>query len=99
MKSRLNCKFVKIRLNYHKDDSDFLSKLDRVISSSTLTVAETNVFYMMFNGFGMMHNIKCDYFSLAKYTDGKYTLNVRKDLDERITILFDVNPNYSGLRQ
>lgn len=96
MKTNKGCKFFKAALNYLGDDKEFLDKLTNSLGSSSLTIEETNMFLMMFEGFRMMYNVKCIFFKGAVYTDGKYTLNVRRDLNNRITILFDVNPSYDG---
>ena len=96
MKSSKGCKFFKAALNYLGDDKEFLDKLSNSLGKSSLTVEDSNMFLMMFEGFRMMYNVKCTFFKGAVYTDGKYTLNVRKDLHNHITILFDVNPSYNG---
>lgn len=96
MKSRTGCKFFKAAINYLGDDKEFLDKLYRSLGSSSLSVEESNMFLMMFEGFRMMYNVKCSFFRGAVYTDGKYTLNVRKELHNHICILFDVNPHYNG---
>lgn len=96
MKSKLGCKFFKASLAYLGDEKEFLDKLSNALGSSSLTIEESNMFLMMFDGFRMMYNVKCTFFKGSVYTDGKYTLNVRKDLHNHITILFDVNPHYAG---
>ena len=96
MKMSKGCKFFKSALNYLGDDFEFYTKLINSLGKSSLTFDERNMFLIMFDGFGMMCKIQCAYFKCATYTDGKYTLNVRKDLHNHITILFDVNPHYSG---
>ena len=96
MKTNKGCKFFKAALNYLGDDKEFLEKLSNSLGCSSLTIEETNMFLMMFEGFRMMYNVKCAFFKGAVYTDGKYTLNVRRDLHNRITILFDINPHYDG---
>ena len=93
---KTGCKFFKARLNYLGDDKEFLDKLSNSLGTSSLTVEESNMFLMMFEGFRMMYNVKCSFFKVAVYSDGKYTLNVRKDMCNHITILFDVNPHYCG---
>lgn len=90
------CKFFKAVLNYLGDELEFENKLTISVEGSSLTNIEINMFRVMFCSFGFMQKIQCAYFKCATYTDGKYTLNVRKDLHNRITIMFDVNPHYSG---
>lgn len=96
MITKKGCKFFKFRLTYIGDDSDYLGKLNESLRMSTLNQLERTMFSTMFSVFHILNNIKCPYFKRCLYTDGKYSLNVRKDLNDVITILFDVDPNYTG---
>lgn len=92
-------KHLKIRLNYLGDIYDFLQKLEKSRDTSTLDNLERNMFSLMFESFRMMYNIQSAYFRVCEYTDGKYTLNVRKDLHGQVTINFIVNTDYKGIRE
>lgn len=91
-------KYLKVRLNYI-DSISFLDKLSLILDTSTLDKVERSMFKSMFDAFRIMYNIQCDYFRVCEYTDGKYTLNVRKDLHDSITILFNINHKYNGMRE
>lgn len=92
-----NQKYVKVRLAYC-DEQVYLSNLDTAINNSSLDRLEKRIFSLMFNTFGLLQKIQNDYFRVCEYTDGKYTLNVRKDLNDIVTVLFSVRPDYHGMR-
>lgn len=98
-KPTLTMKQLKIRLNFLGDNYDFLQKLEKARDNSSLDNFERNMFSLMFESFRMMYNIQSAYFRVCEYTDGKYTLNVRKDLHSQVTIKFIVNTEYKGVRE
>lgn len=93
----LGNKSVKIRFIY-TDDEKATAIISKSLQQSSLDNIERSVFNSMFQGFRIMYNIKNAYFRVCEYTDGKYILNVRKDLHDYITINFKVHPFYSGIR-
>ena len=94
---KTGCKYHKIRFIY-TDEEKADDLIARSLAESTLDPTERNVFRSMFQGFRIMLNIQNAYFKVCEYTDGKYTLNVRKDLHDYITINFTINPYYNGIR-
>ena len=92
-------KHLKLRLMFIGDNFDFLQKLEKARDTSSLDSFERNMFSLMFVSFRMMYNIQSAYFRVCEYTDGKYTLNVRKDLHGQVTINFIVNTDYKGIRE
>lgn len=94
---KIGCKYLKIRFIY-SDEENADNIINRYLVESSLDKTECSVFRTMFLGFRIMLNIQNAYFRVCEYTDGKYTLNVRKDLHNYITINFTVNPYYNGIR-
>lgn len=94
---KIGQKYLKIRFIY-TDEETADNIINRYLIESTLDKIECSVFRTMFLGFRIMLNIQNAYFRVCEYTDGKYTLNVRKDLHDYVTINFTINPYYNGVR-
>lgn len=93
----LGNKSLKIRFIYINEEKA-TSIISKSLQQSSLDNIEKSIFNSMFLGFGIKQKMQSAYFRVCEYTDGKYTLNVRKDLHDYITIIFKINPFYNGIR-
>lgn len=79
---------IKWRSTYKESLGEFLSH--------SLNEHEKDVFYMLFDGYGVQQKLQSAYFEFLRVGDGKYTLSVQKYVNDTHMIMFEINPNYAN---
>lgn len=71
------------RSTYKQSLGEFLSK--------ELDEQEKDIFYMLFNGYGMRQKLQSTFFQLCRVGDNKYTMIVQKYVDGTWSVRFYKN--------
>lgn len=79
-------------INWHSTCKKSLGEL----INENLSDTEKDIFYMLFNGYGMKQKLQSSFFELCRVGDGKYTLIVQKHIDNSWSVKFSINNNYKN---